>query len=99
MATPHTRIADRAVRHLDVPLVPLKARMGRDFPPRISDSSLVARVRSEFLEMRGLSPTLTQAARLFHLPPDECRHVLAGLVNEGFLHEERDGRYRLSGRR
>jgi DNA-binding IclR family transcriptional regulator len=63
---------------------------------RVPDAGLVARIRSEFLEMRGFSPTLQQAGRLFHLAHDECRQVLAALVHEGFLHEERDGRYRLS---
>lgn len=52
------------------------------------------RVRGEFAEMRGFSPTLPQAARLFNLPVDECARVLTKLVQEGSLHQDQDGRYR-----
>ena len=55
----------------------------------------VDRVRGEFIEMRGFSPTSAQAARLFDLPPDECDRVLMRLVTEGFLRRSPDGRYRL----
>jgi hypothetical protein len=58
-------------------------------------AELVNRVRGEFVEMRGFSPTLEQAARLFDLSPDECRRILSGLVREGFLRCTADGRYRL----
>ena len=54
----------------------------------------VDRVRGEFAEMRGFSPTLSQAARLFNLPVDECARVLTTLVREGSLHQDDDGRYR-----
>ena len=54
----------------------------------------LARVRGEFAEMRGFSPTLPQAARLFNLPVEECARVLTALVQEGSLHQDRDGRYR-----
>jgi hypothetical protein len=56
---------------------------------------VVTRVRGEFFEMRGFSPTVEQAARLFDLPMDECRRVLSGLEREGFLRRTPDGRYRL----
>jgi hypothetical protein len=59
-------------------------------PSPISD-----RVRGEFIEMRGFSPTVEQAARLFHLPAHECQEILGGLVREGFLRRTPDGRYRL----
>ena len=55
---------------------------------------VVSRVRGEFVEMRGFSPTLAQAARLFDIPRDECGRILAGLVSEGFLRCTADGRYR-----
>jgi hypothetical protein len=58
-------------------------------------SSVVDRVRGEFVEMRGFSPTVDQAARLFHINRDECDRILAGLVDEGFLKRTPDGRYRL----
>lgn len=54
----------------------------------------VDRVRGEFAEMRGFSPTLPQAARLFNLPIEECARVLTTLVQEGSLHHDDDGRYR-----
>ena len=56
---------------------------------------VVTRVRGEFSEMRGFSPTVEQAARLFDLSLDECRRVLGGLEREGFLRRTPDGRYRL----
>jgi len=56
---------------------------------------VVRRIRSEFVEMRGFSPTVEQAARLFALTRDECAGVLGGLVQEGFLLCTADGRYRL----
>jgi hypothetical protein len=54
-----------------------------------------ARVRCEFVEMRGFSPTVQQAARLFQINPDECGRLLTRLVQEGFLRQTPDGRYRL----
>ncbi len=95
MTAPSRKPSHRAIRDLDIPLAQLKAGTVQDRSASITDT-LADRVRGEFLELQGFSPTLIQAGRLFHLPPDECRQVLAALVNEGFLHEERDGRYRLS---
>jgi len=60
-------------------------------------SDVVSRVRSEFFEMRGFSPTVEQAARLFDLTRDECVLVLSSLEHEGFLRRTPDGRYRLPG--
>ena len=56
---------------------------------------VVSRVRGEFFEMRGFSPTVEQAARLFDLTKDECVLVLSTLEREGFLRRTADGRYRL----
>lgn len=53
------------------------------------------RIRCEFVEMRGFSPTVDQAARLFQVSRDECLRVLKSLVDEGFLRQTADGRYRL----
>src|SRR4051812_31261631 len=61
-----------------------------------TDRRLVERVRGEFVEMRGFSPTLVQAIRLFDLPEAECEAVLMALVAEGFLLRSTDGRYRVS---
>jgi hypothetical protein len=60
-----------------------------------SSIDVVSRVRGEFVEMRGFSPTVEQAARLFDLSPDECTAVLSGLVQQRFLTLTSDGRYRL----
>jgi len=54
-----------------------------------------SRVRCEFVEMRGFSPTVQQAARLFQINPDECGRLLTRLVQEGFLRQTPDGRFRL----
>lgn len=53
------------------------------------------RVRCEFVEMRGFSPTVEQAARLFQLNAEDCRDILKRLVDEGFLRHTPDGRFRL----
>jgi hypothetical protein len=53
------------------------------------------RIRCEFVEMRGFSPTVDQAARLFQVSRDDCLRVLTRLVEEGFLKRTTDGRYRL----
>jgi DNA-binding IclR family transcriptional regulator len=45
--------------------------------------------------MRGFSPTVEQAARLFQVDRDECSRILRRLVEEGFLRRTPDGRYRL----
>ena len=58
--------------------------------------AVVERVRGEFAEMRGFSPTLAQAARLFGLTIDECDRVLRSLVQDGSLRRGDDGRYRLA---
>jgi len=55
----------------------------------------VERVRGEFAEMRGFSPTLAQASKLFGLTRDECDRVLKLLVQDGSLTRGEDGRYRL----
>ncbi len=66
-----------------------------DYRKAAQPSDVVARVRGEFVEMRGFSPTVEQAARLFDLPAEECTKILGGLVQEGFLRRTADGRYRL----
>jgi hypothetical protein len=66
----------------------------RSLDYRRAAPDLVNRVRSEFAEMQGFSPTIEQAARLFALPLDDCGRVLRALVQEGFLLCTPDGRYR-----
>ena len=79
---------------LDIKRTPLSVRSLN--PQRATSTPIAERVRSEFAEMRGLSPTLAQAARLFDLPRDECDRVLRLLVQEGSLRRGEDGRYRLA---
>jgi hypothetical protein len=82
-------------RHLNVPLRPLRIQPISRTP---ADQKLVERVRREFSDMRGLSPTIAQARRLFNLPDDECLGIFAQLLQEGFLDLCADDRYRLKGR-
>ena len=42
-------------------------------------------VRGEYLEMPGLSLTLSQAQRMWQFSKTECEHVLDALVDSGFL--------------
>jgi hypothetical protein len=77
---------------LDVKRVPLSIRTLSG--PRSKDD-VATRVRGEFMEMRGFSPTIEQAARLFDLPREECNSVLHHLVEQGFLRRTPDGRYHL----
>ena len=63
---------------------------------RLPARRLIERVRGEFNEMQGFSPTLDQAARLFSLSRDECHRVFTQLLREGFLGCSADGRYRLN---
>jgi hypothetical protein len=58
-------------------------------------AEVIDRIRCEFVEMRGFSPTVQQAARLFQINPDECGRLLTRLVQEGFLRQTPDGRFRL----
>ena len=75
--------------------VPSRSLSIRSLDYRRGAVDLINRIRSEFVEMRGFSPTVDQAARLFDLSTDECRRILLGLVQEGFLRCTADGRYRL----
>ena len=81
---------------LDVPLRNISIRPGDVRSSR--PSTLKDRVRGECTEMRGFSPTVEQASRLFDLPKDDCRSILSSLVDEGFLHRTPEGRYRRSPR-
>jgi hypothetical protein len=78
---------------LKLKTISIKTLDGRIAAPL--DQQLVDRVRGEFIEMPGFSPTLAQASRLFNLTPDECQRVLGLLIREGFLRCGPDGQYRL----
>lgn len=51
----------------------------------MSFSTIVDKVRGEFLEMPGLELTEAQAIKLWSLDADDCRYVLDVLVAAGFL--------------
>jgi hypothetical protein len=86
-------------RTLHVPLSPLRIQsLTRPPGRRPADQKLVERVRREFSDMRGLSLTLGQARRLFHLADQECDEIFAQLLQEGFLDFCPDQRYRLTSR-
>ena len=86
-------------RGLQVPLRPLRIQT-LSHPParRPADQKLVERVRREFSDMRGFSPTIAQARRLFHLADEECLEIFTQLLQEGFLDLCADDRYRLKPR-
>ena len=92
----HSPTPQRPQAPLDVPFRQLSIRsLGpRGSAPR-GEVPPIERVRGEFVEMRGFSPTLDQAARLFDLPREECSQVLGRLTSEGFITKTADGRYRL----
>ena len=89
---------DRTLQH--VPMRPVKVTSM--FHPAVrrghADQKLVERVRREFCDMRGFSPTIAQASRLFHLANDECLEIFRQLLQEGFLMLCSDDRYRLRSR-
>ena len=85
-------VAGKASSPLDIKPRPLSIR---SLNRRRVSAPPVDRVRGEFAEMRGLSLTLHQAARLFNLPLDECDRVLKVLEQDGSLRQGDDGRYRL----
>jgi hypothetical protein len=74
------------------------ARTSSPEDPPASDASLFERVRGQFNEMPGLSPTLDQMVRLFGLEPDSCRRIVSVLIADGFLRLTSDGRYRMMSR-
>lgn len=80
----------------EVPLKPIAVRTLDRRRAKQPQRRLLERVRGEFGEMPGLSPTLEQAARLFSLSADECHRVFGQLLTEGFLARSTDGRYRLT---
>ena len=85
----------RSVSSLDVAPRPLSITSLNYRRTASGHSDVAERVRCEFVEMRGFSPTVEQAARLFQLNADECRDILKRLVDEGFLRYTPDGRFRL----
>lgn len=52
-------------------------------------ADLASLIRAEYLEMPGLSVTLAQAARLWHVDCPSCLEALDSLTDEGFLRHVR----------
>jgi len=57
-------------------------------------SSVAARIRAEYVEMRGLALTLAQAARFWGLKPTALELLFSVLVDDGFLLRDKNGAYR-----
>ena len=91
-----SRLVSPSPDPLDIAFKPVRMRTlaGRTAPPSSPDA--IRRVREEFVQMRGFSPTLPQAARLFDLPQEDCSRILAVLLAEGFIHQTADGRFRVT---
>lgn len=62
-----------------------------------STSSLVQRIRGEYLEMPGLTLTVRQAARLWGLEVPQSQRLLSALVDSQFLVADARGAYRRRG--
>ncbi|MDP2319778.1 MAG: hypothetical protein Q8O42_10620 [Acidobacteriota bacterium] len=58
-------------------------------------TDLATRARAEFREMPGMCLTTAQAARLWHLSPDQAQNLLLELVKAGVLVRPDGQRYRL----
>jgi len=59
-------------------------------------SSPIERIRGEYIEMPGLSLTVTQAARFWGLNAGTLEQSLSSLVESGFLVCDKAGCYRRS---
>jgi hypothetical protein len=59
----------------------------------MSSDGLLARIRGEYREMPGLSLTLAQACRLWHVDVPTCEAVLQRLVSEHFLSQTHTGSF------
>lgn len=58
-----------------------------------TNETILHRIRSEYLEMPGLSLTLSQAQRLWGLSREECETLLKQLVLRGFLRQTHRGAF------
>jgi hypothetical protein len=56
-------------------------------------NNLLARARSEFLEMPGLSITVSQASRLWNLTPSVAGDLLGALAGSHFLLRRDNGTF------
>jgi hypothetical protein len=92
----HTsRIRSPAVVSFRGTSVPLEDHMqlAEAAPIPMDLSALGERIRSEYLEMPGLSLSLDQARRLWGLDERVCREVMTALVESGFLRRTLKGTF------
>jgi hypothetical protein len=86
---------------LDVTLVPAIARLPAAVPVErrnvATRHALLSRIYCEFEEMRGLSVTAGQAAKLFGIPSDVASRVLGQLTDAQVLRRRSDGQFALGG--
>ena len=62
--------------------------------PSEYSATIVERIQAEYVEMPGLSLTLTQAARFWGVSPVALEQQLSSLVKIGFLQCDKNGCYR-----
>jgi hypothetical protein len=56
-------------------------------------TTLLDRVRGEFIEMPGLQLTIPEASRLWGMDVDACQHVVEVLVETSFLRWTPGGKF------
>ncbi len=83
------RVGAFLARHSGMSTLQRDSKAGRAKP---DPAQVVARIRAEFEALPGLSLTLPQAARLWHLDRAVCEQAMATLVQDGVLSSSR-GQY------
>jgi hypothetical protein len=82
---------------LDITLLPAVVRPPATVPTERRNVSeraiLLRRIHREFVEMPGMSLTLTQATALFGVSRDAGSRILTGLAEQRVLRLRDDGRY------
>ena len=78
-------------------MIPQMASPVHSKTPDASTSSVVHRIRGEYLEMPGLTLTVRQAARLWGLEVTQSQRLLSELVDSQFLVADARGAYRRRG--
>src|SRR5215831_10412284 len=85
----------RLAKIIEIPFKPLGATLSTERRDAGTRWALIHRIWDEFDEMPGTSLILPQASRLFGGPIEVCDRILASLVNDGRLHQTKDGPSRL----
>ena len=69
----------------------------RESPEAGGSATLRGRIQAEYVEMPGLTQTLSQSMRLWGLTVAQSERLLAELVDAGFLVRDGRGAYRRLG--